>query len=139
MIPSPIYWIDSFRDLSERTDLNISIFTHSQLNGYIEAFPNDSMAQNFKSRIDVFEKDIAERNYQDINEFLDIDGVREGRLAIVYAYNYLQISKRKYISNDFREDIDFHIFADNLQPFFTISFKSLFSEEFQSKLNLVLV
>ena len=76
-------------------------------------------------------------SYQNPKEFLDFKGVRDGRVAIIYHYNYLQVYKQFLQSEDFVEDIDFHIHKDSEQPFFMYSNKLTVNDSMSSQWNFV--
>ena len=131
----PIKWIDSWQDLYEWDNVKIQSYTTSTLVRFHEKYKDvDPMAKSFSLRTEAIDiSKFIDSSYLDNN--LDYDGVRNGSVAIVIDLHYLQILKKNLISDDFEEDIDFHISRSGgiSQPFFLITTISSFDESLAVK------
>ena len=110
--PKPIYWIETWDDLYEWKDIQIQTYDLTEVSNFVKNFPNDTMAQDFGMRANIREQTLLTNDLVgggNIYTFFDFDGMRTGRTAIIYANHFLQILKKKLISDEFREDIDFHL------------------------------
>ena len=135
--PKPIEWIDSLEDLYNWKDIRIVTHELSNFNIYLENFKGDPVVDNFRERKNVTEgKLIYEDNRVIVNQ-IDFNAVEEGKLAIVWNNDYLEIFKQNLISDGFREDIDFHIAQSEGQSAFLISGYTLLQEQYAQVLNMV--
>ena len=105
--PDEIYWIDSLQDLYQWKELNIQTFRGTYIDSFIRKNPNDSIADNFRNRLQILD---FHQKYEGIKHDLkdiDFNGIVEGRTAVV---GYLQsLIGLKNILSDSEEDIDYHI------------------------------
>ena len=113
--PKSVNWIDNWKDLLEWKHIQIQTGPTSEINTYINNFPNDTMSQNFKSRLNLI------TNESSLGFNFDLEEVKAGRFAIIGPYDILQFTKKKLIADDYREDIDFHISrSERGQPYFSL-------------------
>ena len=78
------------------------------------------------------------KNDQADNWIFDIEGVKAGRVAVSYPARILETIKKNYISEDFQEDIDFHISKTGTsQPFFNIINRFTFNDSMAKTYDLV--
>ena len=95
------------------------------------------MTINFKNRLSMI--DTEKRQNLDYDNDLDYEGVKEGRVALVWVKHYLEIFKNNLKSDDFREDIDFHVSetGGQSQPFFMLSNKVTLNQSLADKLDIM--
>ena len=118
--PKPIYWIDTWEELYK---WNLNIQTHSQTDiaGYAQNEDN-TMARAFYQRIKWMPEPVTRNGIMNKSQWIDSERLRTGTVAVVLPFQYMQLYKKFIISDDFREDIDFHIsHPDKLQPYFSIT------------------
>ena len=95
----------------------------------IASSPNDTISQEISKRIDKIE--ILENTWV----IHDIEKVKAGELALVFPYFVFYIYKNNLISDDFQEDIDFHISkygygenCDEMEPYHVLTNKITLNE-----------
>ena len=140
LIKSPaIYWINSWDDLYEWKHLTIQTIHLTDLATFAKNNHDDPMALDFKSRIDLLSDEIIINKNKPLDQWFDFEGVREGRVAIVYPSHILHLLKKNLISMELKEDIDFHIseFGDPWRPFFSVYNKDKLDQKLQKKWDLV--
>ena len=130
--PKPIEWIDSWDDLFEWKHVLVQTMNLSSFMNYLEYFAKDVEKQNMLHRIKAFDYSDFKKDNLDFSDVLDYEGFKEGRVAFVYDEHYLQMSKLNIISDDFQEDIDFHISSSGgiSEPLFTIINRMLLDEKY---------
>ena len=140
--PKPIYWIDSWDDLYEWKHLNIQVSFYSEIKLFVNNFPDHPYAQDFGKRLQLkevneYDKDSNDADGGDSWNF-DIEGVKSGKVAVSYPATTLEIIKKKYISEDFKEDIHFHISRTGIsQPYFNVIIKFNLDESIAKTYDLV--
>ena len=147
MKPKSIQLIDSLEDLYEWKDLKIKATTYTQFSSLLKLYNESglsqgqilSMATDFSTRIDGEEllSFDPHKKLIEFNELFDVNAVKEGKVAIIHPIDHLRFIKDSLVSNDFREDIDFHIAEDSPQRFFFVSNRMRFDEKMAEKLDLV--
>ena len=99
-------WIDSWHDLHKWKQMTIFTFFGSGLQNYIDEYPNDSISIDFKSR---YIHDGSFMKSTDFYKNIDWNGIRRGKVALLWDRHLLDVLKRELLSDEFVEDIDFHI------------------------------
>ena len=103
-----IDWIDSLRDLCHWNDVRIKTFKSDYIDDLINDFPNDSMAKSFQKRVERL--NFSAHLSRNKSNYLDYNGVVQGRFAIVADLEFLNIEKTYLIEKlGYNEDVDFHI------------------------------
>ena len=140
--PTTIHWIDSWDDLHEWKHLSIQTVAVSEIVSFTKNNPNEPISKDFQTRFKVPDGGQADEDASNIMRDLlkweiDIKGVKDGTVAVVYPEYTLQILKRGLISKDFKEDIDFHISESGRgsQPYFSLINKMSFNESFEKIIN----
>ena len=128
--PRSIRWIDTWDDLYEWKHLNIVTYQHSVLKMFADVSPNDTYSQDFNKRFEIIDESLE--NTWDIP---DIDRLKRGEVAVVYPNHAFHIAKKSLVSDDFQEDIDFHISkyeygedSDEMQPYYVMTSKVSLNE-----------
>ena len=139
MKPLAIDWIDDWNDLFRWKHLKIQMFKTSGLDNFINDFPYNPMAIDFKEIFDLLNDNDFQSGNKSYDKDLDYEGVKEGRTAIVGDLHYLNIYKKNLESSEFQENIDYHISSSGelSQPVFTISNRVRLSETMATTLDQV--
>ena len=134
MIPQPVYWINSWDDLFEWKHLKIQTITQTDLGYFITNNPNNSVTQALSSRSFLYPLSILS---DPLLKMLDLKGVSDGNVAIVFPSQYLHVFKRYLMKRDMIEDMDFHIseFGDPWKPYFIWYNTRNLNKFYQDKLN----
>ena len=137
--PKPIHWIDSWEDLIEWEHLKIEIFNNSNLIFYIENFADKNMTKKLKGRLKRLDEKEFLKNDRTYDKDIDYEGVRMGVTALVQDEKYMKIIKQNLITDNFQEDIDFHISKSGgiPQPYTTITNTANFNETLAMKWDLM--
>ena len=138
--PITIKWIDSWEDLYKWKHLNIQVSFYSEIKLFVNNFPDHPFAQDFGKRLQHKEGNEYDQDPNDLGDSwnFDIEGVKAGRVAVSYPAVVLETIKKNYFSEDFKEDIDFHISRTGTsQPYFNIINKFMFDESMANTYELV--
>ena len=101
-----ILWIDSWHDLHKWKQLNISTFFGSGLQNYMDQYPKDQFSIDFKLR---WTQDRSFITNTTFHKYINWEGVKKGQMALLWDRHLLDVLKRELLSDEFVEDIDFHI------------------------------
>ena len=137
--PRKIHWIDTWDDLHEWKHLKIVTYVNSVLKMFTDVSPDDIYSKEFSKRFEIIDESLE--NTWDIP---DIEMVKAGQVAVVYPHHALQIAKNTLVSDDFQEDIDFHISkyeygenSDEMQPYYVMTSRESLNETLTKIFGLV--
>ena len=137
----PIYWIDTWEDLSKWKHLRIDTFKATGLANYLDNFKHEPLAIELNKTINYLDYDLFKDGRKSYDKDLDYQGFKNGHAAFVDDYNYVEFFKRNLISGyGLVEDIDIHISeSDDLAslPVFAVVNKERFNQIWLFKLNLM--
>ena len=133
----PIHWIDSWEDLFEWEHLKIETTSLSSLKIYIDQLGEGN--GKLKGRLKILEDELFINNTKIYDKVIDYEGVRMGETALIHNQVYMEVIKINLISNDFQEDIDFHISKSGgiPQSFIIITNRANLNETLAMKLDLM--
>ena len=126
-----VSWIDNLQDLynwKHVTKIHLIIMT--DLSNFIHnQNETDPMARDFSKR------EIKEYNAntgKKMEDTIDFEAVRRGTAALVYPVHFLQIFKNMMVSDQFREDIDFHVSSNGgySTPLFTATNRAILEDKY---------
>ena len=100
-------WISLFLKYRLTLYTNGVLFKHLKKYYYfIDRVSNDSMAQNFNTRVKILDLKTVSKN---LDKAFNIDGISKGKVALVYLSVYLNVLKNRLVAMGMEQDIDFHI------------------------------
>ena len=135
--PKPIHWIDSWEELFEWEHLKIELFKTSSLNLYIDQLGEGN--EKMKGRLKILEDELFINNTKTYDKDIDYEGVRMGVKVLILDEQYIEIIKHNIISDNFQENIDFHISKSGEIPqsYTTITNRANFNETLTMKWDLM--
>ena len=134
MKPKPIHYIKTWDDLYKEKDIKIQTCDLCDLSNYIKNF---GVEKDFLDRTTFIEQDEQLVGQMDMFKKLDLDGMKDGRVAIVEQTHILQIYMKQFISNSFKKDQDFHLSKGEPKPVFISINLGKLDHSLSDKLNLV--
>ena len=127
----PILWIDSIQDLYNWKHVTkIHLLFLTDMSNFIHNHKDtDPMAKDFSNR------DLQEFNASKgikLEDTIDFEAVKRGTAALVYPTQYLQIFKNMMASEQFREDIEFHVSNNGgySTPLFTATNRAILEDKY---------
>ena len=144
--PKPIQWVDSFEQLLDEQwkHLDVKISTLSHLHDFSLRNPQLDLIKRLKKNgLNIIQNEQdAPARYKGMLPSCDsikneLDKVKNGSVAIIHQYTILRFCLIDLISDDFKEDIDFHISRQSFHPLFTHTNPKLMNKTFEGVLSLV--